>query len=103
MELVETPVFTRQVTEQFSAEEYRAFQLHLMFRPDAGAVIPASNGLRKVRWMLPGRGKRGGARIIYYWKVSADRIYLLFLYPKNVRSDLTQREIRILRSLIRDE
>jgi hypothetical protein len=103
MELVETPVFTRQVTEQFSPEEYRAFQLHLMLRPDAGDVIPASSGLRKVRWVLPGRGKRGEARIIYYWRVSAGRIYLLFLYPKNVRSDLTQREIRILRSLIRDE
>jgi hypothetical protein len=66
IELVETPVFTRQVMEQFSSEEYRAFQLYLMLRPDAGAVIPASHGLRKVRWVLAGRGKRGGARIIYY-------------------------------------
>jgi hypothetical protein len=46
-------------------------------------------GLRKVRWQLPERGKRGGARVIYYWRTAEGQIFLLFLYPKNVRSDLT--------------
>ena len=100
MELVETPVFTRQVTEQLDDEEYRGLQLFLLAHPDAGPVIPRSGGLRKVRWRLPGRGKRGGARMIYYWNVAEDRIYLLFLYPKNVQADLTAAQIKILRKLV---
>jgi len=88
------------VTEQWGDEEYRAFQLHLILRPEAGPVIPESGGLRKVRWSLPGRGKRGGARVIYYWKVAADKIFLLFSYPKNVRSDLSATQLRALRRLV---
>ena len=103
MELIETPIFTRQVDDQLSDEEYRLLQLHLREHPDAGAVIPASGGLRKVRWRLPGRGKRGGARVIYYWKTARARLYLLFLYPKSVRSDLTPAQLRTLRKLVTDE
>ncbi|HEY4320727.1 MAG TPA: type II toxin-antitoxin system RelE/ParE family toxin [Gemmatimonadales bacterium] len=103
MELIETPVFTRQAREMWSEEEYRAFQLHLVMQPDAGAVIPGSAGLRKVRWAVPGRGKRGGVRVIYYWRTTAGQIYLLFLYPKNVRADLTPTEIRTLRKLVSED
>ena len=66
MELIETAVFTKQVHATLSDEQYRQLQLYLILRPDAGDLIPASGGLRKVRWQLPGRGKRGGARVIYY-------------------------------------
>jgi len=84
-------------------DEYRLFQLHLLQRPDAGDTIRGSGGLRKVRWKLPGRGKRAGARIIYYWEKANARLFLLFLYPKNVRSDLTPAQLRTLRGLIADE
>jgi len=100
MELIETPIFTRQVLAALSDEEYRALQLHMAARPDAGVVIPGSGGLRKLRWRLPGRGKRGGARVIYYWKSAAGQLFLLFLYPKNVRSDLSATELRVLRQLV---
>jgi mRNA-degrading endonuclease RelE of RelBE toxin-antitoxin system len=103
MELIETAIFTRQATAEWSPETYRAFQLYLVLHPEAGAVIPRSGGLRKVRWRLPGRGKRGGARVIYYLKAATGRIFLLFLYPKNVRSDLSQGELRTLRRLVEHE
>ena len=103
MELIETTVFTRQVQAALSDEDYHRLQLHLILRPDAGALIAGSGGLRKLRWRLPGRGKRGGARVIYYWKVAASQIFLLFLYPKNVRSELSPAEVRALRKLIADD
>jgi hypothetical protein len=103
MELVETPIFTRQIAAAMDDDEYRLLQLHLIQHPDAGDTIRGSGGLRKIRWRLPGRGKRGGARIIYYWKKARDRVFLLLLYPKNVRSDLTPAQLRALRELIADE
>ncbi len=103
MELIETSIFTKQVQAALSDEEYRAFQLHLILRPDVGPVIPGSGGLRKVRWQLAGRGKRGGARVIYYWRTAQNQIVLLFLYPKNVRATLTPTELKTLRELVGDE
>lgn len=100
MELIETPVFSRQIRAAMSDGEYRLLQLHLLQQPDSGVIIPGSGGLRKLRWGLPGRGKRGGARIIYYWKTVTDRLFLLFLYPKNERSDLSRAQLQILRSLV---
>jgi len=63
-------------------------------------VIPGSGGLRKLRVALPGRGKRGGARLIYFWDKPQDRLYLLYLYPKNERADLTRDQLTMLRALV---
>jgi mRNA-degrading endonuclease RelE of RelBE toxin-antitoxin system len=66
-----------------SDEEYRTLQLHLAAHPNSGAVIKGTGGLRKLRWSVAGRGKRGGARIIYYWAVSDNTILMLYGFPKN--------------------
>jgi len=68
MVIVETSVFTRQVLDLLSDEEYRKLQIELANYPDAGAVIKGSGGLRKMRWKAKGRGKRGGVRVIYHWQ-----------------------------------
>jgi hypothetical protein len=65
--------------------------------PGSGKVIPASGGLRKVRWSAKGHGKRGGARIIYFWWTSADRILLLDIYAKGEQENLTAFKIEELK------
>jgi mRNA-degrading endonuclease RelE of RelBE toxin-antitoxin system len=81
-------------------EDYRLLQVALINRPDLGVVIRGSGGLRKVRWNLPGKGKRGGVRIIYYWAVAQDQLLMLFMYPKNVRADLTLAQVKILKQIV---
>ena len=71
--------------------------------PALGAVIPGGGGLRKARWGMEGRGKRGGMRVIYYWWTSKDYLYLLFTYPKNVQTDLSQEQIRRLVGVMEEE
>lgn len=103
MVIVETSVFTRQVQKLLSDDEYRHLQMELVSRPDVGAIIPGSGGLRKMRWGLRGRGKRGGARIIYYWAVEQNRLLMLFMYPKNVRDDLSSAQLKMLKRIVEEE
>ena len=65
MRFVETPVFTRVITAAIPDEHYQQLQIALMLRPTQGDVIRGSGGLRKLRWAMPGAGKRSGLRIIY--------------------------------------
>jgi len=103
MQIVETPVFTRQLTSLLTDEEYRELQNELIVRPEAGDIIRGSSGLRKIRWRISGRGKRGGIRAIYYWIPTRKKLLMLFLYPKNVQDDLTSEQLRILKSLVEQE
>jgi mRNA-degrading endonuclease RelE of RelBE toxin-antitoxin system len=63
---IETRAFTKLVLEYLTDAEYAALQSALIADPEAGPVIPGSGGVRKLRWAAPGRGKRGGYRVIYY-------------------------------------
>ena len=82
MVIIETSIFTRRIAELLSDDEYRELQATLVERPKAGPVIPGSGGLRKLRWSASGRGKRGGARVIYYWATEQDHLLMLFIYAK---------------------
>jgi len=103
MVIVETSLFTRRVLELLTDEDYRRLQTALVNRPHAGPVIPGGGGLRKVRWGLSGRGKRGGVRIIYYWAVDQQQLLMLFVFAKNERDDLSPDQLKILRTIVEDE
>ena len=62
-------------------------------------MIPGAGGARKLRWAAKGKGKRGGARIIYVYVVMAASVYLIRCYAKNVKTDLTADEKKELRQI----
>jgi hypothetical protein len=68
--------------------------------PEAGAVIPGSGGVRKMRWAGSGRGKRGGLRIIYYWRKSASEIWMLTLYAKNEAESIPAHVLKAIKEEI---
>lgn len=94
--------FTRRVMGLLDDDDLAQVQGLLLARPDAGKIIPKSGGLRKLRVAAKGHGKRGGARMIYYWVVARDRILLLDIYAKNEKEDLSDAELKLLRMLIKD-
>jgi mRNA-degrading endonuclease RelE of RelBE toxin-antitoxin system len=103
MVIVETPIFTKRVLEALTDDEYRELQIYLAQYPDAGDVIPGSHGLRKLRWKASGKGKRGGARVIYYWVKQREVVLMLFIFKKNERSDLSKDQLKILKTIAAKE
>lgn len=98
---VEISQFTEWIYEHLTERDYALLQQQLMIAPDAGEVIPGCGGLRKVRTADPKRnkGKRGGARIIYLHVREASRFYLLDVYGKDEKDDLSPKEKKHLRQL----
>ena len=103
MRFIETPLFTKELNKLLDDENYRALQLALLLRPEQGVVIPGSNGLRKLRWRIKGKGKRSGCRVIYYLDKRQETFYMLLVYTKSKQDDLTSEQIRILSKLIQEE
>lgn len=100
MVFIETPTFTKHAERLLGDDETARLQAALMHRPDQGAIIRGSGGLRKLRWAAKGHGKRGGVRLIYYWVTVEAQVYLLLAYPKNEKEDLTADEVKLLRRLV---
>jgi len=97
MIFIEDHGFQRRRKGLMDDEELFGLLEWLAIHPEIGKVIPASGGLRKVRWPAKGRGKRGGARVIYFWWTSDDRILLLDIYAKGEQENLGAAEIENLR------
>ena len=102
MIFVELTPFIAFRQAHWTDDEFRDLQNHLLENPTAGDVIRGSSGLRKFRWSTPGRGKRGGARVIYYHYVSAQHIYLIYGYTKSEQEDLTKEQVKLLAQLMKD-
>ena len=102
MEFIETPTFTRMVTELLDDDEYRLLQTELAEDHERGDLIKGGGGIRKLRFALPGRGKSGGVRAIYYWLKDHRQIYMLVIYPKSKKDDLTDKETAMLREFVKE-
>lgn len=103
MVIVETRAFTVRIRELLSDDSYRELQLALVARPDAGALISGTGGLRKLRWAGSGRGKRGGMRLIYFWHPATERLLMLFAFAKSERGDLSPSQRAALRRIVEAE
>ena len=99
MIFIETPIFTEDVLNLLSDEEYAEFQKYLADNPLIGDVIQQTGGLRKVRWSAQGKGKRSGVRIIYYHVTPDSQIRLILIYKKGIQDDLTAEQKKMLRQL----
>ena len=86
---VESTIFEKYREDYLTDDKYRLFQAELMSDPKRGDVIQGTGGLRKIRVAVKDKGKRGGARVIYYVLDEKQRFYLLTIYGKNEMADLT--------------
>ena len=103
MLFIETSIFTKQIKDLVSDEEYRQLQQDLLFQPDKGDLIKNGGGIRKVRCTQGNKGKSGGIRVIYYWVNEDDQIFFLVAYPKSVKDNLTDKETAILHQLVKEQ
>lgn len=99
--VAETPTFTKQADDLFDEEEKQDLIEFLSQNPLAGDVIAGTGGVRKVRFGASGRGKRGGARVIYYYYDETLPLYALLVYPKNAKTDLTQDDKQAASAIVR--
>lgn len=92
--VVETPSFLKLAGGIWDDEERAELVDYIARNPESGDVIPATGGVRKLRWSRAGTGKRGGARVIYFYYHADAPIYLLLAYAKAMRADMTQDQKR---------
>ena len=100
MEIVETPVFCKQVSQLFEPMDYTQFLVYLFFYPKTGSLIIKGRGIRKIRWKKKGAGKRGSIRVIYV--VKSHKIYLLYGYSKAKKSNLSKKQINQLAKIAKN-
>jgi len=103
MEFIETILFQKESKKILDDDQLQELQTILLLYPAMGAVIPGSGGLRKLRWVSAGKGKKGGLRIIYYWVTVDHRIILLHVYKKNRQEDLSSEQLKLLMHLMQEE
>jgi mRNA-degrading endonuclease RelE of RelBE toxin-antitoxin system len=100
--VAETPSFSRLWPDYWTEEERGEFSAWISANPEAGDVVPATGGVRKVRWSQAGRGKRGGVRVIYYNQLAKGRVWLLLIYAKSARDNLPAHVLNAAREMLED-
>ena len=99
----ETPIFTKQIRELLTDDEYKELQILLIENPASGPVMKGTGGCRKIRWAKDHSGKSGGIRVIYYWITEDQQIYMLFAFQKNEQENLTAEQKKVFQTLVRRE
>ncbi|MGA2039635.1 MAG: type II toxin-antitoxin system RelE/ParE family toxin [Bryobacteraceae bacterium] len=100
MTVVETEEFLRKSRPLMSESDRAALVTFVGANPEAGEIIRETGGVRKIRWALEGVGKRGGARVIYYYHNERLPVFLLSAYAKNRKANLSQSERNAMRRLV---
>jgi len=100
MTVVETPGFLRDAAAAFTDEERTEMIAFLAGNPEADDMMPDTGGGRKLRWRAPGRGKRGGVRVIYYYHNESLPLFLLNVFAKNEKANLTKAERNEMKALV---
>lgn len=98
--VVETPSYLTNAERLFSPDERKAIVDRLAADPACGVVIPGSGGIRKVRFGFGGRGKSGGARIIYLFSGENLPVFALAVFAKNEKANLSMAERNALATLV---
>lgn len=92
--VIETVTFQKQVASVWTEDERLAFISYISVNPNTGDVIPGGNGMRKVRWTVAGKGKRGGARVIYITFLEDGELALLTVYTKAERENILPKDVK---------
>ena len=98
--VVETPIFTKLSADYWEEGERLEFVSALAADPLAGAVVPGTGGVRKIRWTRPGSGKRGGVRVIYYNRTERGEVWLLLIYAKSAKENIPNHVLKSIREEI---
>ncbi|MFM9913466.1 MAG: hypothetical protein ACKVN9_08030 [Methylophilaceae bacterium] len=102
---IELPAFTRFRADYLNDDGFRGLQDALLTKPESGAVIEGTGGLRKLRYAdaRRGKGKRGGLRVIYFWWKAGQQFWLFTVYDKDEMGDLTAKEKAMLKDMLKLE
>jgi mRNA-degrading endonuclease RelE of RelBE toxin-antitoxin system len=95
-----TSVYEKRVGRTLSPESRQAIELFIAERPQMHPIVAGTGGVRKARWALPGKGKRGGARVIYFYRSSSNVVYFLDIYAKHEKADLSAADKKALKAIV---
>ena len=95
-----TSIYEKRVGKTLRPEEREAMELHVADHPEIHPIVAGTGGVRKARWGRRGKGKRGGVRVIYFYRSTSDVVYFLDLYATNVKEDLTPADKQQLKEIV---